>query len=53
MSKNQCEIEFDYKGSKNTIKCNKGDKMKDIFKKYGMKAGIDIKSKGFILIMKF
>ena len=48
MSKNQCEIEFDYKGSKNTIKCNKGDKMKDIFKKYGMKAGIDIKSKGFI-----
>ena len=48
MSKYQYKIEFDYKDSKNTIKWNKGVKIKDIFKKYGMKAGIVIKSKGFI-----
>lgn len=48
MSNKQYQIEFNYNNSITKIKCNKSDKMKDIFKISGIRAGIDTKSKGFI-----
>ena len=41
-------IIFIYKGEKTTIQCNRQEKMKDIFKKYESKIGLDITNLFFI-----